>query len=175
MKRTLTRTAGLAAALLSIAGLSLPAASAATVRPAVDGPITTCSIQTSNGHYLTAVGGGGRTTDVIHTNATIVQAWEKFTIVAKGDARGLRTSGGFYLTAVDSGGRTTDVIHSNATVLSDWENFALDPLGNDLYAIEAIDGHLLTAVGGGGRTTDTIHSNAVTIGPFETFRLNCGL
>jgi hypothetical protein len=37
-------------------------------------------IQTINGHYLTAVGGGGRTTDTIHSDATTVGAWEKFTV-----------------------------------------------------------------------------------------------
>lgn len=42
-----------------------------------NGPIT-CSIQTVNGNYLTAVGGGGRTADTIHSDATRVQAWEKF-------------------------------------------------------------------------------------------------
>ncbi len=36
------------------------------------------SIQTINGHYLTAVGGGGRTTDAIHSDATRVGSWEKF-------------------------------------------------------------------------------------------------
>ena len=36
------------------------------------------AIQTVNGHFLTAVGGGGRTTDVIHSDATQVQAWELF-------------------------------------------------------------------------------------------------
>jgi hypothetical protein len=37
-------------------------------------------IETSNGDFLTAVGGGGRTTDVIHSNATQIQAWEEFFI-----------------------------------------------------------------------------------------------
>ena len=37
-------------------------------------------IQTVNGHYLTAVGGGGRTTDTIHSDATRVGSWEKFTV-----------------------------------------------------------------------------------------------
>ena len=37
-------------------------------------------IQTLDGHYVTAVGGGGRTTDTIHTDATRVGAWEKFTV-----------------------------------------------------------------------------------------------
>ena len=39
-----------------------------------------CDIQTLDGHYVTAVGGGGRTTDTIHTDATRVGAWEKFTV-----------------------------------------------------------------------------------------------
>ena len=40
---------------------------------------TTCSIQMFNTrNFLTAVGGGGRTTDVIHSDATQVQAWELF-------------------------------------------------------------------------------------------------
>ena len=37
-------------------------------------------IQTINGHYLTAVDGGGLTTDTIHSDATRVGAWEKFTV-----------------------------------------------------------------------------------------------
>ena len=48
------------------------------VGSALNGPIT-CTFQTSNGHYLTAVGGGGRTTDVIHSDATRVGSWERFT------------------------------------------------------------------------------------------------
>jgi hypothetical protein len=36
------------------------------------------TFQTLAGYYLTAVGGGGRTSDVIHTNATRPQAWERF-------------------------------------------------------------------------------------------------
>ena len=37
-------------------------------------------IQTIDGHYLTAVDGGGRTSDTIHSDATRVGAWEKFTV-----------------------------------------------------------------------------------------------
>ena len=36
-------------------------------------------IQTLDGHYVTAVG-GGRTTDTIHTDATRVGSWERFTV-----------------------------------------------------------------------------------------------
>jgi hypothetical protein len=39
----------------------------------------TCSIQTVNTrNFLTAVGGGGRTTDVVHTDAIVVRSWELF-------------------------------------------------------------------------------------------------
>ena len=34
----------------------------------------------SLGDYLTAVSGGGRITDVLHSDATRVGAWEKFTV-----------------------------------------------------------------------------------------------
>ena len=39
------------------------------------------AIKTANGHYLTAVGGGGQITDVLHTDATGVGAWEQFRLV----------------------------------------------------------------------------------------------
>ena len=42
------------------------------------------SIETVNGHYLTAVGGGGRITDTIHSDATRVGSWEKFRISCSG-------------------------------------------------------------------------------------------
>jgi hypothetical protein len=35
-------------------------------------------IQTLDGHFLTAQDSGGRTTDVIHSNATRIGSWEKF-------------------------------------------------------------------------------------------------
>ena len=43
--------------------------------------MATCTIQTNTGNYVTAVGGGGRTSDVIHTDATVAQGSETFTIV----------------------------------------------------------------------------------------------
>jgi hypothetical protein len=144
-------------------------------------PITapkTCTFQTVDGHYVTAVGGGGRITDVIHTDAVRAAAWEQFTLIDSGDGSpsthyGVRTVNGHYLTAVGGGGRITDVIHSDATLLQAWEKFTLIPLGNDSFAIQTINGHYLTAVGGGGRITDTIHSDATRIAGWETFRVQC--
>ncbi|WP_338246887.1 fascin domain-containing protein [Dictyobacter halimunensis] len=152
---------------------------AGSVLSAINGPIAGCVFLTSNGHYLTAVGAGGRTTDVIHSDATRIGSWEKFTLIDSGDGSpnihyGLQTFHGFYLTAVGGGGRITDVIHSDATQLRAWEKFSLDSLGNGVYAIETINGHFLTAVGGGGRVTDTIHSDATQVRAWEKFRVTCG-
>lgn len=140
-----------------------------------------CAIQTYSGNYLTAVGGGGRITDVLHSDARQIGAWEKFTIVkagADGGAMtdyGIRTVNGHYLTAVGRGGRITDVVHSDAVQLKEWERFSLLALGNGSYAIQTADGHFLTAVGGGGRVQDVIHSDATRIGAWEMFRFRCGL
>jgi hypothetical protein len=41
-----------------------------------------CALETVDGHYLTAVGGGGRTTDVIHSDATRVGSWEEFRLAS---------------------------------------------------------------------------------------------
>lgn len=181
IKSWVGRTAGIAGAVVGIVALSAPGAASASVTPRAPtvGPIT-CAIQTVDGHYLTAVGGGGRTTDVIHTDATRIGSWEKFTLIDSGDGSpnihyGLRTTYGYYLTAVGGGGRTTDVIHSDAPWLRDWEKFSFVSLGYGWYAIQTIDGHYLTAVGGGGRTTDTIHSDAPWIQAWEEFRVTCGV
>ena len=165
---------------LSIALSSL--ALAFTFSQASNANITnlTCSIRTSTGHYLKAVGGGGRTTDVLHSDAVRVDAWERFLLIATTDVShgevhyGLRTHTGNYLTAMGSGGKTTDVIHSNASQLQDWEKFQLVSLGNNRYALRTKSGNYLTAVGGGGRTTDVVHTDATQIGAWEVFTLNCG-
>jgi hypothetical protein len=88
----------------------------ASASSATSAPITGCAFQTINGHYLTAVGGGGRITDVIHSDATHLLAWKKFTSHYEGGgAYSIQTIDGHYLTAVGGGGRITDAIHSDAT------------------------------------------------------------
>ena len=123
IKDKLGRAGGIAAAavVIGVGGVGLAgSASAATAGNPTNGPVYGCVFQTVNGHYLTAVGGGGRTTDVIHTDATRIGSWEKFTLIDSGSGTpviqyGLLTTNGHYLTAVGGGGRTTDVIHSDAT------------------------------------------------------------
>ena len=149
------------------------------VQASTVGPYYGCAFQTSNGRYLTAVGGGGRTWDVLHTDAPWIRGWEKFTLIDSGDGTpftrfGIRTLNGHFLTAVGGGGRITDVMHSDAPWLRNWEKFTLISLGGGVYAIQTITGHYLTAVGGGGRITDTIHSNATRVGSWERFRITCG-
>jgi len=102
-----------------------------TLIPTFDGASPTHSgIRTANGDYLTAVGGGGRTTDVIHSNATVLQAWEKFAFIPLGPGGSsgwyaIQTIDGHYLTAVNSGGigSAFEAIHSNATQIQAWEEF----------------------------------------------------
>jgi hypothetical protein len=135
-----------------------------------------CYIKTYNGRYLTAVGGGGRTTDVLHTDATWARAWERFVLIDLGDGSsryGIKTNTGHFLSAINGGGRITDVIHSNRTQLLDWEKFRLVSVGNGWYAIQTFNGYYLTAVNGGGRITDVIHSDATRVGTWEMFFFNC--
>src|SRR5690348_12790733 len=41
----------------------------------------TYAIQTATGNFLTAVSGGNRTTEVLHTDATQALAWERFGLI----------------------------------------------------------------------------------------------
>jgi hypothetical protein len=51
-----------------------------TKLPSAPGGQAVYSIGTIDGHFLTAVGGGGRTTDTIHSDATAANGWEQFHI-----------------------------------------------------------------------------------------------
>ncbi|MGA7354428.1 MAG: hypothetical protein WBW76_03265 [Candidatus Cybelea sp.] len=127
------------------------------------------------GSYLTAVGGGGKTTDVIHTDAINPLAWEefKFWVDSAKQHYAFQTVTGNFITAVDAGGRTTDTIHSDATAISTWEMFQLlaqSALPN--FAIQTLRGFFLTAVGGGGHNTaDTIHTDALQASEWERFNI----
>jgi hypothetical protein len=162
---------GLVLSVLSLT-LGFSYAEAPTASGLVGGSI--CAFQTINGHFLTAVGGGGRSTDVMHTDATKINAWEKFTLVGAGNGSfGLKTVNGHFLTAVGGGGRSTDVMHSDAVHLQGWEKFTPHVLGGGYFAIATINGHYLTATGGGGKITDAIHSDATHIDAWEKFKFIC--
>jgi hypothetical protein len=61
------------------------------------------AIQTANGNYISAVGGGGLsastpTSDNLHTDATQILAWEKFRFIDRGDCTySIQTVNGWYL------------------------------------------------------------------------------
>ncbi|MCM2349471.1 MAG: hypothetical protein NDI69_05575 [Bacteriovoracaceae bacterium] len=137
-----------------------------------------CTFRTSRNTYLTAVGGGNRTTDVIHSDARVARAWEIFTIVDSRDGSspvryGIKTATGHFLSAQGGGGRITDVIHSNRTQLLDWEKFQPISLGNGWYNLKTISGNYVTAVGGGRRITDVIHTDATVASTWERFKIRC--
>ena len=153
--------------------------------------------------FVTAVGGGGRTSGAVHTNATTPAAWETFHLWLDLDRRintqespegffpyAIQTASKNYLTAVNGGGRTSDVLHTNATVPQAWETFGLIPLVPPFsiypdqfnltqdapwyYAIATEKGNYLSALGGGGQTADpALHSDATKVGSWELFRLIC--
>jgi len=164
-----------------MAGAFAAAASLMGVGAAYAADPNTCFIQTDTGNYITAVSGGGRTSDVMHTNATVPSTWERFTLVNTGDGVhfGLRTTFGYYVTAVNSGGLSSsnfpDVLHTDATLLQNWEKFTFVSDGAGKYGLRAFDGHLLSAVGGGGRTSGAFDSNRTVLSTWEKFRFTCNV
>jgi hypothetical protein len=124
--------------------------------------------------FLTAVGGGGRTTDVIHTDATVPRSWEMFRLWSTNVSGfyGIQTLNGHFVTAVAAGGRTTDTIHTDATVVASWELFAPVPLSypQSGFGLKTIRGFFVTAVGGGGHNSGvTIHTDATVAKGWESF------
>ncbi|MER7278658.1 hypothetical protein ABT369_29875 [Dactylosporangium sp. NPDC000244] len=143
----------------------------------------TCYIQTADRHYVTAVGGGGRITDTMHTNVSVPGPFERFTKVPMGDLFGhfaLRTWSGNYVTAVNGGGLSTvnvpDVLHTDATRIGTWEQFATVTLATGDVGIRTWDNHFLAALNGGNRTTKVFDSNrANLIIPDTAFTFTCNV
>jgi hypothetical protein len=143
------------------------------------------AFRTLKGFYVTAIGGGGRTTEpMVVTAATSAGAWEKFRLSVMDppppNDKSIQTSVGRYLTAVSGGGRTSDVLHTDATQVRDWEKFRVYDLSSGgvaptYFALQTIRGNYLTAVGEGGKYEDAIHTDATQIGKWEYFRIvKCG-
>jgi hypothetical protein len=132
------------------------------------------AIKTQNGHYLTAVDGGGHATNAMASNRTQVGSWEEFAIIPVDLNAGTVSINAINpLTADGGGGKTRDAIKTNRTAVGAWETFKLRNRGNSTYAIQTFDGHFVTAVGGGGKPTgpDVLHTDATAIGSWEQFRL----
>jgi len=126
--------------------------------------------------YVTAVGGGGRTTDVIHTDALRPRAWERFTLWVDSATRkyyALQTVNGYFITAYNAGGLTANAIDSTATSIDGWAMFKLLPQSAfPAQAIQTLRGFYLTAVGGGGHDSgETIHTDSVDAAEWERFNI----
>ena len=132
------------------------------------------AIQTENGTYITAVSGGGRSSDVLHTDATLPSTWEQFGLIPQMlplsiypsyyDMRhsspwyyAIATNTGNYLTALGGGGHTDPSMHSDATKVGAWELFRLIKCGELMsgyqYAIRSVEDFTMAALDGGGHFT----------------------
>jgi hypothetical protein len=124
------------------------------------------AFQTVNGNFITAVDGGGRTTDVLHTDAVNVAAWEEFRIAQTGPSGAfsvsIQTKSNNFLTAVGAGGKTTNAIHSDATKVEAWETFFIREFGNlsigdgQYFIVDTSKKQAIAARDGGGQTQNTI-------------------
>jgi hypothetical protein len=132
----------------------------------------------SGNFYLTAEGGGGRTTDPntdpLHTNRRVTQGidiWEKFGIQSLGSHKfAFQTSNGTnFLTAVNGGGRATDAIHTDATSVGPWEKFTLEFQGDGTYAIKTDTGNYVSAVP--NKSKNAVRTDATSAGNAEKFWL----
>jgi hypothetical protein len=118
------------------------------------------AFQTFDNHYVTAVDGGGRTSDVIHTDATQIQAWEEFGLEPVDPSHtilSIRTATGNFMTAVGLGGKVTDAIHTDAVQVQDWEKFKIGHVGDlgsgyRYYIVPDAPGVPMCARNGGNQT-----------------------
>ena len=151
-------------------------------------------IQTIKSNYLTAVGGGGKYQDAIHTDATQIKAWEQFRIVKCGDLGsgqeyGVMAANGGFFWARSSGGQTTEaILLSNPTTME--TKFKFINQGDGTYALQTANGrNYVTATGGGGQVqkylppdcglfsaciggfTTVFHTDATQVKAWEKFRV----
>jgi hypothetical protein len=147
-------------------------------------------IQTWRENYVTALGGGGKSTEAFHTDADQSSTWEYFYILKSGDLGdgykyAIRPAGTGYvpgqgdnprfISATDGGGRIIDAMTSSA---SRWNNeiFTVEKQPDGTYALRTASGNLVTAVGDGGlahptSTSDTLHTDATQIQAWERFNI----
>jgi hypothetical protein len=118
------------------------------------------AFQTATGNFITAVDAGGRITDTIHSDATVISTWEMFQLLQPfglpWSTWAVQTLRGFFLTAVGGGGHDSgDTIHTDALKVLEWEEFTilrrLDFGTGSTYLIYAVGGGApLCPAGGGG-------------------------
>ena len=105
----------------------------------VDSAHTQFALQTSDGHYVTAVGGGGmggpnNNSTPVHTDAKTIGPWETLTLnFLPNNQLTIKVPNGRFLTAVNGGGMTgptpSSPIQTTAVHHAAWETFTLVKLG----------------------------------------------
>lgn len=142
------------------------------------------NIGTFNGHLLTALGGGGKTTRAFHTDATVANTWEAFWVLKSGDlgsgyTYAIRPAGTGvpgavvnFLTALGGGGQTTNAMTHFSGLFSD-SYFKLIRLDDGSYALQTSNGfNYVTAVNGGGLANgNNLHTDATQIRAWEKFKI----
>jgi hypothetical protein len=136
------------------------------------------SIATTDGHFVTAVAGGGKTTDVLHTDAVTPKAWEEFALwfVPLTGEYGIQTLNGEFLFATNGGDLSSlfpfgdqevDTIQSTAENIIDYERFKISNLPSKLsgsyatylYGIQTVRGFYLSVAGGNGTDPPVLYTN----------------
>lgn len=151
-------------------------------------------LQTIKGNYLTAMGGGGKYQDALHTDAKEIKGWEQFRIVKCGDPGsaneyGIMAANGGFLGALNGGGRTSDAVRLVKPTGFETK-LKLFRLSDGTYAFQTANGkNYVTALGGGGQVqkylecdpgligaclsgfSDIFHTVATQIKDWEKFRV----
>ncbi len=138
------------------------------------------TLQTSNGDFVTAVGGGGQFTNAVHTDARTASTWERFRVIKCGDlgtglTYAIHSAGAGGILHALGGGGLTDGAITTGTIIDDAARFTLLRQADGSYALRTSNGvNYLTAVGGGGRAaaqSGNLHTDATHVQAWEKFRL----
>ena len=139
-------------------------------------------IRTRSGFFVSAVDGGGQTSNAFLTDITTAQDWEGFWILKTGDLgsgyryaiKPLTSDPPFWLTASAGGGDTLGAV-SISTPSSDgiFTLIRAEPPSSGGYVLQTGDGfNYLTAVNGGGLASgDNLHTDAWKPLNWEVFNI----
>jgi len=140
------------------------------------------ALSTVRGYYVTAVGGGGKSSgETLHTDATMAKSWEQFTLYRCGTLGNLSEYeivagpdgdsgiGDFSVTNVrlaarDGGGQTQNAVVTDDSSIRDRVFTLVRQPWDGTYGIQTANGNYLTAVGLYG-----LHSDATGVQLWEKF------
>ena len=139
------------------------------------------TLQSINGYYVTAEGGGGGD---VNANRTAAYAWESFELIdlnggslESGDTVYVQTSNFYYFTALDGGGSSLKAYAYYPGYNETFRIYKMQDVsvvsgtisnGNQV-AMQTVDYWWVVAEGGGG---GTVNANRTSPGAWETFSIN---